>query len=155
MPASDGWRPSVKARDRGDHPFGAVLTLDGKVIETARNRVVSDADITAHAELTLVRKLEQSGRLALLATGVVYASCEPCPMCVGAMFWAGARDVIFGLSHERLTELATPVGKQPFGFQIGAAEIGGQSRPPMRIVGPEREDEASEAHIGFWHDEAE
>jgi tRNA(Arg) A34 adenosine deaminase TadA len=141
---------AVKARDRGDHPFGAVLGLDGEVIETARNRVVSDADLTAHAELTLVRKLDRSGRLDLLAEGVVYASCEPCPMCVGALFWAGARHVIYGLSHERLNDLATPVGERLFGFQIGAAEIGGQASPPMKIIGPEREDEASEAHIGFW-----
>ncbi len=47
-------------------------------------------------------------------------------------------------------DLATPVGERPFGFQIGAAEIGGRASPPMRIIGPEREDEASEAHIGFW-----
>ncbi|MFT4656417.1 MAG: tRNA(Arg) A34 adenosine deaminase TadA [Candidatus Aldehydirespiratoraceae bacterium] len=141
---------ALEARDRGDHPFGAVLGLDGKVIETARNRVVTDADVTAHAELTLVRKLDRSGRLALLAEGVVYASCEPCPMCVGALFWAGARQVIYGLTHEKLNDLATPVGEGVFGFQIGAAEIGGRASPPMSIIGPEREDEASEAHIGFW-----
>ena len=141
---------AVAARARGDHPFGALLVLDGEVIETARNRVVSDGDLTAHAELTLVRKLERSGQLELLAAGVVYTSCEPCPMCVGALFWAGARHVVYALSHERLNGLATPAGEPTFGFRIGAAEIGNAASPAMRFVGPEREDEASTSHVGFW-----
>lgn len=144
---------AVQARERGDHPFGALLCIDGEVIETARNRVVTDGDITAHAELTLIRKLERSGQLDLLAAGVVYASCEPCPMCVGAMFWAGARHVAYALSHGRLNDIATPAGEPAFGFRIGAAEIGGDASPPMKIVGPEREDEASRPHVGFWTQE--
>ena len=76
---------AVEARARGDHPFGALLELDGEIVAEAGNRVISDQDITAHAELTLVRDLERSGQLDLLASGVFYASCEPCPMCVGAM----------------------------------------------------------------------
>lgn len=138
------------ARARGDHPFGALLVTDGEVIETARNRVVSDGDLTAHAELTLVRKLERSGRLELLAAGVVYTSCEPCPMCVGALFWAGARRVAYALSHERLNDLAAPVGEPTVGFRIGAAEIGGAASPSMQFVGPQREDEASTPHLGYW-----
>lgn len=141
---------AVAARERGDHPFGALLAAEGEVVETARNRVATDADLTAHAELTLVRKLERAGRLDLLAAGVVYASCEPCPMCVGAMFWAGARKVAFALSHERLNELANPADSAMFGFHIGAAEIGEAASPPMQFHGPEREDEASQPHVGFW-----
>lgn len=141
---------AVAARERGDHPFGALLAVDGEVIETARNRVASDSDLTAHAELTLIRKLERSGRLELLGAGVVYASCEPCPMCVGAMFWAGARRVAYALSHDRLNELANPEGAAPFGFHIGAPEIGAAASPPMQFDGPEREAEASEPHVGFW-----
>lgn len=124
------------------------------MIETARNRVMTDGDLTAHAELTLVRKLERSGQLDRLATGVVYASCEPCPMCVGAMFWAGVRHVAYALSHERLNDLATPGGEPMFSFQISASEIGARSTPTMRFAGPEREDEASRAHVGFWTPEA-
>lgn len=141
------------ARARGDHPFGALLVTDGEVIDTARNRVESDRDLTAHAELTLVRKLERSGQLDLLAAGVVYTSCEPCPMCVGALFWAGARHVAYALSHERLNDLATMAGEPTFGFLIGAAEIGGAARPSMLFSGPEREDEASTSHVGFWTQE--
>lgn len=141
---------AVAARDRGDHPFGALLAVDGQVIRAARNRVVSDGDITAHAELTLIRKLERADELALLADGVVYSSCEPCPMCVGAMFWAGVRSVAYALSHERLNELANPTDGPAFGFEIGAAEIGGKASPAMHFLGPEREEEAGLPHVGFW-----
>lgn len=144
----------LASRARGDHPFGALLVIDGEVITTARNRVVSDGDLTAHAELTLVRKLERSGQLELLADGVVYASCEPCPMCIGALFWAGPRRVAYVLSHERLNALAGSAGPPAVGFRIGTAEIGDAACPSMQFIGPEREDEASEPHVGFWtHDE--
>lgn len=139
------------ARIDGDHPFGALLSVDGEIVAEAQNRVNTDHDVTAHAETMLVRNLEQQGRLAELALGTVVASCEPCPMCVGALFWAGARDVVYGLSSGRLMELAAAPGTEPFGFTITAPEISSRATPSMRIDGPHREDEAALAHIGFWH----
>lgn len=139
-----------EARARGDHPFGALLSVDGVVVCEARNRVVTTSDVTAHAETTLVRKLQDSRNLDQLAAGVVYASCEPCPMCVGALFWAGARHGSFALSQERLNELAGRPGHQEFGFTISAAELGATGRPQLLFAGPERQDEAAESHKGFW-----
>jgi tRNA(Arg) A34 adenosine deaminase TadA len=141
---------AAEARAAGDHPFGALLAVDGKVVGEARNRVNRDRDLTAHAETQLVRILEGEGRLDQLAAGTVYASCEPCPMCVGAMFWAGVRDVVFGLSAARLRQLAKPPGEAPVGFGVTANEIGARCMPPMDFRGPQREDEASEVHRGFW-----
>ena len=142
---------ALDARERGDHPFGALLDLNGEIVAEAGNRVVSDRDLTAHAELTLIRNLERSAQLHLLTAGVVYASCEPCPMCVGAMYWAGVRRVVFGLSHQRLNQLANLPDAEPVGFTISAAEIGSRGQPPMTFDGPHREDEAARAHQGFWH----
>jgi tRNA(Arg) A34 adenosine deaminase TadA len=142
---------AVQAREQGDHPFGALLVLDGDVVAEAHNRVTSDRDITAHAELVLVRQLEGDDRLEQLRSGTVFASCEPCPMCVGAMFWAGASRVVFALSHSRLNELARPPGGEPFGFMLSASRIGRAAMPPMSIDGPHREDDAAAAHVGFWH----
>lgn len=139
-----------QALARGDHPFGALLAVDGVVVCEARNRVMTESDITAHAETVLVRKLEAMGALDQLATGVVYASCEPCPMCVGALFWAGARRGSFALSHERLNELAQQPGEDAIGFTISASEIGASARPQLVFTGPEREEEAAQAHVGFW-----
>ena len=139
-----------EARSEGDHPFGALLAVDGGIIAEARNRVNQDHDVTAHAETQLVRILEQENLLDMLRQGIVYASCEPCPMCVGAMFWAGARRVVYGLSSDRLGRVADPPGETPSGFEITAAEIGGRCTPPMIFSGPQREDEAARAHLDFW-----
>lgn len=142
---------ALEARAAGDHPFGALLAVDDEIVAEARNRVTTGKDITAHAETELVRALEREGRLHLLAEGVVYASCEPCPQCVGALFWSGARYVVFGLSAARLTEVSTAPGEAPFGFTITAAELSAASTRPMLVDGPTREDEAVQAHEGFWH----
>lgn len=112
--------------------------------------VNTDRDITAHAETALVRMLEQERLLNQIGSGTLYTSCEPCPMCVGAMFWIGVRRVVFGLSSPRLTELATPLGLPTGGFTISAAEIGGAASPPIHFDGPHREDEAAIPHLGFW-----
>ena len=137
------------ARNAGDHPFGALLLVDGEIVAEAVNRVNTDHDVTAHAETMLVRILEGRDQLGQLRDGIVFASCEPCPMCVGAMFWAGARHIVYGLSSDRLMTLSVAPGTQRFGFVITAPEIGAQATPPMRIEGPQREDEAAEAHVGF------
>jgi tRNA(Arg) A34 adenosine deaminase TadA len=141
---------AAESRSDGDHPFGAFLAVDGEIVAEAHNRVNTEKDLTAHAETCLVRVLEQSDLLGELPLGIVFASCEPCPMCVGAMFWAGARRVAFGLSHGRLSELAAPPGAKPEGFTISAADIGGRAVPPMTFSGPHREDEAAQAHLRFW-----
>jgi tRNA(Arg) A34 adenosine deaminase TadA len=139
-----------EARAAGDHPFGALLAVDGVVVAEARNLVLTTRDLTAHAETTLVRVLEREGRLALLARGVVVASCEPCPLCVGALFWAGTRHIMFGLSAQRLTILSSAPGDDVVGFTITAARLAASAVPPMLVEGPFLEDEAAEVHAGFW-----
>jgi len=139
-----------EAGSQGDHPFGALLAVDGEIVAEAHNRVNTNRDLTAHAETRLVQVLEQKRLLGKLSLGTVYASCEPCPMCVGALFWAGARLVVYGLSHDRLSELAAPPGTEPVGFMISAAEIGERAAPPMVFSGPHREDEGARPHLGFW-----
>ena len=141
---------ALEARVDGDHPFGALLAVDGVIVAEARNKVTTGRDITAHAETELVRVLEREALLGSLAGGIVYASCEPCPQCVGALFWAGARHIRFGLSAASLNEISTPTGTTPYGFTISAAELASASTRPMRVDGPFREEEAAQAHHGFW-----
>lgn len=137
-----------ESRATGNHPFGALLVVDDHVVAEAHNLVNTTIDVTAHAESMLVRNLERAGQLGLLQTGIVFASCEPCPMCVGALFWAGARHVVFGLSAARLNTMTT-TGER-FGFTITAKEIGTAANPKMRIEGPVLEDEAAVSHEGYW-----
>src|SRR5262245_13503069 len=76
----------VRARDGG--PFGAVIVLGGQVVARGRNRVTSRPDATAHAEVETIRAACGAlGRHSLLGCEL-YSSCEPCPMCLSAIFWA-------------------------------------------------------------------
>jgi guanine deaminase len=79
----------------GGGPFGAVIWRGGEVVAEAFNRVVLDRDPTAHAEIRAIRLA--ATRLATHDLGdcVLYSSCEPCPMCLGALYWAGIKKVVF------------------------------------------------------------
>lgn len=74
--------------EEGGGPFGAVIARDGEIIAEGANRVTPDCDPTAHAEVQAIR--EACRRLGTFdLTGCeIYASCEPCPMCLGAIYWA-------------------------------------------------------------------
>ena len=82
--------------DRGGGPFGAVIVRDGEVIAAAGNSVTLDNDPTAHAEVNAIRKACSLIRYFKLDGCVVYSSCEPCPMCLSALYWAGVRRVYYG-----------------------------------------------------------
>jgi guanine deaminase len=77
-------------------PFGAVIVKDGKVIATGVNQVTATNDPTAHAEVTAIRSAcEVLGTFQLEGCDV-YTSCEPCPMCLAAIYWARCRTIYFG-----------------------------------------------------------
>lgn len=81
--------------DSGGGPFGSVVVRDGEVIAESGNRVVPDSDPTAHAEVSAIRKAASGLGTFDLSDCTIYASCEPCPMCLGAIYWAGIRRVVF------------------------------------------------------------
>jgi guanine deaminase len=85
-----------KGIDNGGGPFGAVITLDGKIIAEAGNRVVLNNDPTAHAEVLAIRAASSFLKSHDLSKCVLYTSCEPCPMCLGAIYWAGIKKVVYG-----------------------------------------------------------
>lgn len=79
----------------GGGPFGAVVVRDGKAISVSGNRVVPDNDPTAHAEVTVIRQAAAAMETFDLSDCVIYSSCEPCPMCLGAIYWAGIKRVVY------------------------------------------------------------
>ena len=141
---------AAEARAAGDHPFGALFAIGDEIVAEARNRVNTDRDVTAHAETHLVRVLERRSLFDRLGEGTVFASCEPCPMCVGSMFWAGVRRVTYGLSAASLMDFAKAPGHEPTGFTLTARALGASATPTMRLDGPHSEDEAALPHEGFW-----
>lgn len=80
-------------------PFGAVIVKDGKIIARAHNQVLVTHDPTAHAEVQAIRKASSLLGRFDLSDCVPYASCEPCPMCLGAIHWAKLRKVVYGATR--------------------------------------------------------
>jgi guanine deaminase len=80
---------------KGGGPFGAVIVKGGKIISEAYNKVVSSSDPTAHAEILAIRKASKSLCTHDLSGCDLYASCEPCPMCLGAVYWSGISRVFY------------------------------------------------------------
>lgn len=79
----------------GGGPFGAVISIDGKIISEAFNQVVLTNDPTAHAEILAIRQASSVLETHDLSGCILYSSCEPCPMCLGAIYWAGIKKVVF------------------------------------------------------------
>lgn len=72
----------------GGGPFGAVIARGGEIIATGVNRVTASNDPTAHAEVSAIRRAAQALGTFNLAGCEIFTSCEPCPMCLGAIYWA-------------------------------------------------------------------
>lgn len=81
--------------EKGNGPFGAVIVRNGEIISEAVNSVVSSKDPTAHAEITAIRLASKILDTHQLGDCILYSSCEPCPMCLSAIYWSGIKKVIF------------------------------------------------------------
>lgn len=81
-------------------PFGAVIVKDGKVIAKGVNRVTDSCDPTAHAEVVAIRNACQTLQTFDLSGCTLYTSCEPCPMCLGAIYWARPDAVYYAASRK-------------------------------------------------------
>ncbi|WP_454782299.1 nucleoside deaminase [Legionella sp. WA2022007384] len=135
---------AYSARQKGNHPFGALLVYRGKVILTAENLVKTSHDVTAHAEMELIRQASKQFSEDILKQTILYTSTEPCAMCSGAIYWAGISHVVFGCSAQTLEKLADG------GFAIPSDVIFKQGKRTIRSNGPYFEEEAVKVHEGFW-----
>ena len=94
------------ARGAGDMPFGSLLVdTTGKVLREERNTVVTERDITGHPEMKLARWAARELDRESASRTTMYTSCEPCPMCRGAIARASLGRVVFALSNDQLEEL--------------------------------------------------
>lgn len=140
-----------RARQRGNHPFGALLAgADGSVAAEAENTVVSEHDVTGHAETNLVRMASRGFDRAYLRSCTMYASTEPCAMCSGAIYWSGIGRVVYGLSETGLLELTGGHAENPT-LDLPCRDVFARGQVPVTVVGPALEDEARTVHEGFWH----
>ena len=103
------------ARDHGNHPFGALLVdSQGKLLLEAENTVITDLDLTGHAETNLVRKASAAFPLDVLRGCTLYTSTESCAMCSGAIFWSGISRVVYALGEHGLLEMVAHLPASEF-----------------------------------------
>ena len=89
----------------GGGPFGAVIVKDGEIIAGSANSVTIDNDPTAHAEINTIRKACKKLGTFDLSGCVIYSSCEPCPMCLGAIYWAHIDRIYYGNTRQDALEI--------------------------------------------------
>ena len=94
--------------DKGGGPFGAVIVRDGEIVSTGVNTVTLTNDPTAHAEVNAIRAACASEKTFSLKGCTVYSSCEPCPMCLSALYWAGVSAYITATLRPTPTESTSP-----------------------------------------------
>jgi tRNA(Arg) A34 adenosine deaminase TadA len=109
-------------------PFGAVVVKDDAIIAEGWNKVTSSNDPTAHAEVTAIRAACEKLGSFQLDECVIYTSCEPCPMCLGAIYWARPKKVYYGCNKQDAANIAfddqfiydeieTPINQRQIPFQ--------------------------------------
>lgn len=88
-------KKAIDGMEKGGGPFGAIIVRKGEIIAEAYNKVVKDHDPTAHAEILAIRQAAETLKTHDLSDCILYTSCEPCPMCLGAIYWSGIKKVVY------------------------------------------------------------
>jgi guanine deaminase len=133
----------------GGGPFAAAVSFDGEVLALARNEVVAAGDPTAHAEMTALRAAARARGTHDLSGAVLVASAEPCPMCLGAAWWARIDRIVFSAARAEATaagfddtilydEVAAPLDRRRLPMVQALAEDGSRpfhawARSPNRV----------------------
>lgn len=96
-----------KGRAMGEQPFGAAVVIDGEVVVSTPSLKVSRCDCTAHSETLAVGMATQKLGRRHIPEAIFYATCEPCPMCLGAILNSGIKTLVLGARNEDIKQLAT------------------------------------------------
>ena len=86
--------------EKGGGPFGAVIVRNNEIISEATNMVIQSSDPTAHAEIVAIRQASKLLGSHDLHDCILYSSCEPCPMCLGAIYWSGIKTVFYAADRK-------------------------------------------------------
>lgn len=114
-------------------PFGAIIVKDGVIVATGVNEVTSANDPTAHAEVQAIREACRKLGTFQLTDCELYTSCEPCPMCIGAIYWARPKAVYYACTKE---EAAAIRFDDQFIYEELEKPIAGRALPMQRLTPP-------------------
>lgn len=99
---------AIEQAKEADVPFGAAIVVEGRVLALGRNSTKRNADPTAHAEMMAIRAFLQGHEPEALHAATLYASGEPCVMCMGAIVWCGIKRLVYAAS---IAELSARIGQ--------------------------------------------
>lgn len=125
-------------------PFGAVVVRDGRIVGEGANRVVSSRDPTAHAEIVAIRAAARALGSFSLAGCELYTTCEPCPMCLGAIHWSRIERAWYANDREDAARIGFD---DALLYREVALPLGERSLPLLRLRSPE-----AEAAFREWRD---
>ena len=93
------------AQTKNGGPFGAIIVKDGKIVGVGKNSVTTKNDPTAHAEVMAIRDACQNLNTFQLDDCEIYTSCEPCPMCLGAIYWARLNKIYYAATQHDAAQI--------------------------------------------------
>ena len=131
-----------KMRENQGGPFGALIVRDGDVIAEGWNQVTSGNDPTAHAEIVAIRKACASLKTFSLEGCDIYTNCEPCPMCLGAIYWAHIRCIYYSNTRADAAQIGFD---DDFIYREIGIPLDGRKIPAVRIAS-----ETSELAFSEW-----
>ena len=138
------------SRAGGHHPFGTIIVGDdGTILAECESRKERGGDVTQHSETDAVRMASRNYDKATLAKSTLYCSTEPCAMCAGAIYWSGIGRVVYGFPETGLHKLTGNHPENPT-LTLPCRELFSRGQRKIDVVGPLLEEEAAEAHAGFW-----
>ena len=124
-------RLSMNSVETGGGPFGAVIVKDGRIIAGTSNSVTLDNDPTAHAEVNCIRKACKALGTFDLSGCDIYTSCEPCPMCLGAIYWAHLDRIFYANNRKDAAEIDFD---DDFIYEEIAKPLDGRKTPVIPIL---------------------
>jgi tRNA(Arg) A34 adenosine deaminase TadA len=133
-----------EAAARGDHPFSALLVVDGQIALECLNTVNSAGDKTRHPELDILRLAAKQLSPEEWTRATLYASTEPCTMCSGAIYWSEITELVYGCPTEVLGEIAGG------SLVVPCRDIFSRGKRNMRVIGPVLAGAGARVHREFW-----
>ncbi|MGV8984811.1 MAG: nucleoside deaminase [Cypionkella sp.] len=141
---------SRKAREAGSHPFASILVgPDGEVLMTQHNAYMPDHDMTGHAERVLMTRASTTLPMELLKECTIYSSGEPCAMCAGAIYWAGLKRLVYGMSEAQIKAITGNHAENPT-LDLPCRVVFASGQRQIEVIGPMLEAEAAAVHEGAW-----
>ncbi len=139
---------AISAGKKGNHPFGAVLVYQGRVVLTAENTVNTDNDFTRHAETNLLIKARRELPREVLRQGTIYTSAAPCMFCCSVMWYSGVKRVVYGVSGKAISKLTNFEEKS-----IPCDKLYQYTGEALEWIGPVLEEEGLRVFC-YWPDDS-